>query len=312
VQDQGFDEPLAEVHKSIELRAIRQDAEGSIEVAPEVALEISFAGEARPLSEDGQGNDLAGAERCFRVRSSRLLFQEAGLSEVVDHGVEHGHLPLKLRTNNSHQAFKSNIPNMEKDDTQHNVKQNSGESHDTFAGGSGWTTTKSAAKALSVSRRTVQNYVRRGLLEARAEGQGVRKAFYIDIDSLNALRNKRASEMRDAEYFVGTSPEARVTTNADEAVGEALRRIAERLEARTAEAADLRARLELTARSESSLREDLERERGDRERIQEEIRTLRKELETERDKRFWKVGVVVGSIATILAALLVTFNEIFR
>jgi hypothetical protein len=91
-----------------------------------------------------------------------------------------------------------------------------------------------------------------------------------------------------------------------------LRRLTERLEARTAEAADLRARLELTARSESSLREDLERERAERERVQEEVQTLRSELEAERAKRFWKVAVVIGSIVTILAASLAVFNEIFH
>jgi helix-turn-helix protein len=33
--------------------------------------------------------------------------------------------------------------------------------------GSGWTTTKQAAKVLGVSRRSVQGYVRRGILEAK-------------------------------------------------------------------------------------------------------------------------------------------------
>jgi transposase len=33
--------------------------------------------------------------------------------------------------------------------------------------GSGWTSTKQAAKVLGVSRRSVQGYVRRGILEAK-------------------------------------------------------------------------------------------------------------------------------------------------
>jgi hypothetical protein len=43
--------------------------------------------------------------------------------------------------------------------------------------------------------------------------------------------------------------------------GEALRDLITRLEVRTAEAADYKARLELTAQAESTLRESLERER---------------------------------------------------
>jgi len=40
------------------------------------------------------------------------------------------------------------------------------EIHPDIADSSGYTTTKQAAKALGVSRRTVQSYVRRGELEA--------------------------------------------------------------------------------------------------------------------------------------------------
>jgi hypothetical protein len=67
--------------------------------------------------------------------------------------------------------------------------------------GSGWTTTKQAAKVLGVSRRSVQGYVRRGLLEAREEGEGVTKRFIVSIDSLNALRERRSGEALAAEEF---------------------------------------------------------------------------------------------------------------
>jgi len=56
----------------------------------------------------------------------------------------------------------------------------------------------------------------------------------------------------------------------------------------TSEAADLRVRLELTERAESSLREDLERVRDQRQRHQEEAERLRGELEAERSKGFWR------------------------
>lgn len=205
---------------------------------------------------------------------------------------------------------------MQSDEPQRDVEriptEAAREAAESSGGGSGWITTKAAAKALGVTRRSVQGYVHRGLLEAREEGEGVQKTFYISIDSLNALREKRKRETRGGEEFAEISPEVGVRANIDEGIGETLRRIAERLEARTAEAAALRARLELTARSESSLREDLERERAERERAQEEVRTLRGELEIERGRGFWKVGVVVGSMVTLFAALLAIVNEIFR
>lgn len=58
-----------------------------------------------------------------------------------------------------------------------------------------------------------------------------------------------------------------------ELVGEVLRQIIDRLETRTAEAADLRARLELTERTESTLRENLERERERADRLEAELHT---------------------------------------
>ena len=47
-------------------------------------------------------------------------------------------------------------------------------------------------------------------------------------------------------------------------------------------------RLELTERTESTLREDLERERSERREAQEEARRLRETLEAERSKGFWR------------------------
>src|SRR4028119_1810548 len=79
--------------------------------------------------------------------------------------------------------------------------------------GSGWTTTKQAAKVLDVSRRSVQGYVRRGLLEAREEGEGVNKRFIVSIDSLNALRERRSGEAVAAEKFAEASAEAEEAAN---------------------------------------------------------------------------------------------------
>jgi chromosome segregation ATPase len=50
----------------------------------------------------------------------------------------------------------------------------------------------------------------------------------------------------------------------------------------------LEGRLELEERAESTLRENLERERREREQAQEEARRLREELEAERSRGFWR------------------------
>jgi hypothetical protein len=110
-----------------------------------------------------------------------------------------------------------------------------------------------------------QEYVRRGNLEAVVEGKSVSKAYYISIDSLNALRERRNSEAKGAQYFARVTSENEFSEKSrevvGEAVGETLRMVIERREARTAEAADLRTRLELTVQTESTLREALDRER---------------------------------------------------
>jgi Helix-turn-helix domain len=148
------------------------------------------------------------------------------------------------------------------------------------AGESGWTTTKQAAKVLGVSRRSVQGYVRRGLLEARVEGEGVNKTFLIAIDSLNALRDRRSREVSEAAKVAEDSAEEERTANLYANTGEALRHAIERVEARTAEATELRIRLEITEKAQSTLRAELEEERRKREAAERERDELRRRLET--------------------------------
>lgn len=146
--------------------------------------------------------------------------------------------------------------------------------------GSGWVTTKQAAKVLGVSRRSVQEYVHRGLLEARVEGEGVPKTFYVSIDSLNSLRNRRNAEAHSPGIFAEPSPNRAEPTNASESAGEALRHAIDRLEARTAEAMELRIRLELTEQAQSTLQEQLVEERRRREEAERERDELRQRLKT--------------------------------
>jgi hypothetical protein len=149
--------------------------------------------------------------------------------------------------------------------------------------GSGWTTTKQAAKVLGVSRRSVQGYVRRGLLEAQEQGQGVNKTFLVSIDSLNALHDRRRREASEAAKFAEASAEAMETANQYTNAGEALRHAIERVEARTAEATELRIRLELTEQAQSTLQEELFEERRLREGGERERDELRRRLESPRE-----------------------------
>ena len=145
---------------------------------------------------------------------------------------------------------------------------------------SGWTTTKQAAKVLGVSRRSVQGYVRRGLLEAQEQGQGVSKTFLVSIDSLNALHDRRRSEASEAAKFAEASADAVEDANQYTNAGEALRHAIERVEARTAEATELRIRLELTEQAQSTLHEELFEERRRREEAEGERDALRRRLES--------------------------------
>ena len=167
--------------------------------------------------------------------------------------------------------------------------------------GSGWVTTKRAAAALGVAPRTVRDYIRSGKLTGRPEGEGVEKTWYVSIDSIYALREERRQKTRGTDAAIRRVEEALtadITAGipgelaADDAAErgassastpappdhtEVLREALLRLDTRAAEVGDLRARLELTAQAESSLREALEREQAALER--ERVRADRLEQE---------------------------------
>jgi DNA-binding transcriptional MerR regulator len=133
--------------------------------------------------------------------------------------------------------------------------------------------TRVAAEALGVDPRTVRTYIRRELLKARVEGEGVEKAYSVDIDSLHALRDARRS--------AGKHPRKAREKSADaEDLAELIRDLTTQVVDASTEAADLRARLQLTERAHSSLEEEARTLREERDR-------LRSELEAERSKGFW-------------------------
>jgi hypothetical protein len=136
-------------------------------------------------------------------------------------------------------------------------------------------TTAVAGKALGVTPRTVLSYIQRGMLLGRAEGEGVRRTWYVGIDSLNALRAERLAEGNAEVYREGSAKEVA------EGLAEAMQNLSERLAEEAATAAEFRTRYELTAKAESTLREELEK-------AQEEAQRLREELEAEQSKGFWR------------------------
>jgi DNA-binding transcriptional MerR regulator len=141
------------------------------------------------------------------------------------------------------------------------------------AGESGWVTTRVAAEALGVDPRTIRTYIRRGLLKARVEGEGVGKAYSVDIDSLQALRDTRIASAKRPHKNREKSASA-------EDLAELIRDLTSQVVEASTEAADLRARLQLTEQTQSSLEEEAQALRDERDR-------LRSELEAERSKGFW-------------------------
>jgi hypothetical protein len=140
------------------------------------------------------------------------------------------------------------------------------------SGNHGWVTTSVAAAALGIKPRQCRNLIQEGELEARLEGEGRDKRYFVSVSSLEALRDKRQSE--------GKLPLNRRATTENEDIGADLgqwiRELTARLETRAAENAELRTRLELTEKADSTLREQLDRERERADRLEEELREARR------------------------------------
>jgi hypothetical protein len=153
---------------------------------------------------------------------------------------------------------------------------------------SGWVTTKVAAEALGVDPRTVRTYINRGDLDAKVEGEGVEKAYLVSVDSVYSLRDRRGPPRKDRDRTRAKTAGSGISAEGAEDLASMVRELTSELIRSSSEAADLRARLELTERAESSLREDLERVREERQSHQEEAERLRQELEAERSKGFWR------------------------
>lgn len=132
--------------------------------------------------------------------------------------------------------------------------------------------------------RTVRAYIERGDLVARSEGEGIQKTYLVSIDSVYALRDSRgpsaknrrtsAAEGREKSARNARSPGARGSTIGvpAEDLADVIRDLAAETARMSAEAAEFKTRLELTAQAESTLREALERERERADRLEAELR----------------------------------------
>ncbi len=154
----------------------------------------------------------------------------------------------------------------------HSRPENAGTS-----GESGWITTDVAARAVRVSPRTIRRYIDQGKLEAKPQGEGVRREWLVSVDSLHALRASRTIEQDVSESVRGGE--------LADSLADVLREMAARLESRAEEAAELRVRLELTEQAQSTLDderrqalEELAEERRRREEAERERDDLRREL----------------------------------
>src|SRR3954470_23978483 len=139
---------------------------------------------------------------------------------------------------------------------------------------SGWVDTGTAAAALGVSDRTIPNMIYRGELDAKEEQEGITERYLVSVDSLYTLRDQRKAKTKQDKRFRQDSAQRQNEGNTTELLREAIAR----LETRAAENAELRTRLELTAQTDSTLREQLERERTRADRLEAETRELREQL----------------------------------
>jgi hypothetical protein len=141
---------------------------------------------------------------------------------------------------------------------------------------SGWVTTQVAARSLGISPRTVRWHIEQGNIEAKPQGEGVRRAWLVSIDSLQALRDARQQERGLPGDRRASMEHADV---AAESPGNAIRELADRLVEEASRASEYRVRLELSEKASSTLREELAEERHRREEAEQQREDLRRELE---------------------------------
>ena len=132
-----------------------------------------------------------------------------------------------------------------------------------------------AAKVLKLSTRRVRQLAETEEIEGTRNAEG---NWRLDKASVHTFRDdRRSSKPREGPRRRSNRSDS---STAWDRVTE-LERALGRLEG------EMRARAELTATTESTLRESLEREKERADRLEERAEKLRDELEAERSKGFW-------------------------
>jgi hypothetical protein len=156
----------------------------------------------------------------------------------------------------------------------------------------GWVTTQVAARSLAISPRTVRWHIEQGHIEAKAQGEGVRRSWLVSIDSLQAFRDAR---QRQDQSPGGFREEQKSADIAAQSPGNPIRELADRLVEEASRAAEFRVRLEISEKAASTLREELAEERRRREEAERERNDLRQELYAFREATETSETVVGGS-----------------
>ena len=139
----------------------------------------------------------------------------------------------------------------------------------------GWVTTQVAARSLAISPRTVRWHIEQGHIEAKPQGEGVKRSWLVSIDSLQAFRDARQRQGQSPGGFREIQKSADI---AAQPPGNPIRELADRLVEEASRASEYRVRLEISEKAESTLREDLADERRRREEAERERNDLRREL----------------------------------
>jgi helix-turn-helix protein len=146
----------------------------------------------------------------------------------------------------------------------------------------GWVTTQVAARSLDISPRTVRWHIEQGHIEAKPQGEGVRRSWLVSIDSLQAFRDARQRQRQSPGGFRVEQQSADI---AAQPPGNPIRELADRLVEEASRASEFRVRLEISEKAESTLREELAEERHRREEAERERDDLRRELYALREPR---------------------------
>ena len=155
----------------------------------------------------------------------------------------------------------------------------------------GWVTTQVAARSLDISPRTVRWHIEQGHIEAKPQGEGVRRSWLVSIDSLQAFRDARQRQGQSPGGYRGEQQSADI---AAQSLGNPIRELADRLVEEASRASEFRVRLEISEKAESTLREELAEERRRREEAERQREDMRRELEVLREARESPETVEVG------------------